>query len=121
MFLSYSITQPYYLYIENYEYNVIPGVITLTFDTVPSHTPADYRMVAVQGILMNTETVGFTTYDQTLSFSGNTASLTVPINMDSNTYMQFYYQDSPLPFRILCAQDITYETPAIFKGLPYTI
>ena len=119
-FLSYTFTQPYFKYVENWEYDVIPGTITLTFDSTPSSEPSDYYMSTSGGIIMYQERVGFSTYDQTLVFDGNNVTLTVPINMDTNIYMQFYYQGNPLPFRIRADQDTTYETPAIFVGLPFT-
>lgn len=120
MFVSYDYQQPYYQYIENYSYDVIPGTVTLTFDSAPSTDPADYKMTTAQGILMFSEMVGFTTYDGTLALSGNTATLTLPINMDTGVVMQFYYQGVALPFRIRANEDYSYETPAIFQGVAYT-
>lgn len=120
-FLSYTFTQPYYRYIEEFEYNVIPATVTLTFDDVPSTSPNDYLMQAYQGILMYTVNVKFQQYDNTLSFSGNTAILTLPINIDSNAYVQFFYENSRLPFHILASEDVTYQTPAIFIGKAYAL
>ena len=118
MFLSYSFTQPYYIYVEMLEYNVVPSNITLTFDTPPSTNPSDYQAVITNGIIMFEEAIGFSTVNNTLQFSGNTVILTLPINVDSNAYVKFYYQTALLPFTIRAAQDPTSETPAIFQGLP---
>jgi len=118
-YLSYSYVNPYLLYIENLAYNVQPGIVTLTFDSPPSTNAADYQVIATQGILMYTVPIGFSTLDGSLVLSGNTAILTLPINMDTNAYMQFYYQGAELPFRIRCNQDPTYQLPAIFQGLAY--
>ncbi len=115
-FISYTFTQPYYVYQENWKYNVIPGTITLTFDTDASVTPSDYRVEATQGKLMYTVQIGFSYIDSTLSTSGVNATLTLPINMDSNAYIQVYYQGSKLNFLIRCSEDFSYETPAIFEG-----
>lgn len=114
IFESYTFTQPYFKYIENLEYNVIPGTVTLTFDSPPSSAPGDYTGAAMQGVLMYTENLFFQQYDNTLSISGNTATLTLPINMDSNCYIQLSYQGTKLPFHILCEQDPTYQRPAIW-------
>jgi hypothetical protein len=119
--VSYSFTQPYFEYIEGLAYNVIPGTVTLTFDSSASTDPADYRVRAIGGILDSDFDIGFTVLqpNPTLAVSGLTATLTVPVTMDSNCYMSFYYQGSILNFQIRANEDTTYETPAIFEGLPY--
>ena len=118
MFQSYSFTQPYYLYVEMLKYNVIPSNITLNFDSLPSTNPSDYQAIITNGIIMFEEAIGFSTIDNTLQFSGNSVIITLPINIDTNAYIKFYYQTSLLPFTIRAAQDPTYQTPAIFLGLP---
>lgn len=123
MFLSYTYTQPYYYYVEQLLYNVIPGTVTLTFDSTPSSDPADYQMVASQGILMFTEMFGFNILPPkpTITFSGNTVTLTMPINMDTGVVMQIFYQGSKLPFHIVCTEDFSYETPSIWVGKPFAL
>ena len=116
-FQSYQLTQPYYVYIEENAYNVVPGIITLIFDSVPSSNPSDYQMLAENGILPVGQPFGFSTYDNTFSNSGNSVSLTVPITMDTNATMRFFYQDNELPFRVLAAVNPRSLTPAIFTGL----
>lgn len=116
-FQSYSITQPYYEYVEYLKFNVIPGTITLTFDEPPSTNVIDYSYVLLQGILMFTDYVGVSELDESIVFSGNTATITAQINADSNCYLQVYYEGQPLPFHIFCKQDKTYNTPAIWTGI----
>lgn len=121
VFQSYTFTQPYFEYIEQLAYNVISGTVTLTFDSPPSSDPADYIGKAVQGILMYNVPLNFQQYDMTLSVSGNTATLTFPINMDTNCYFQLYYQGSALPFHMFCSEDYSYETPSIWIGKDLTL
>lgn len=118
--VSYSFTQPYFLYIELEAYNVIPATVTLNFSSAASTNPADYAALAIGGILDSDLPLGFTMLqpNPTLSVSGSTAILTMPITMDSNCYMFFYYQGLELNFKLRANQDTTYETPAIFEGLP---
>lgn len=116
MFLSYSFTQPYYLYVQYLKYNVFPANVTLTFDSTPSSDPADYIMYSKGGITMVPQQFGFTTLDGSLSISGNNVTLVMPITMDSDIYLTFSYQGNMLPFYIRCNQDYTYTTPAILKG-----
>lgn len=120
MLVSYSYTQPYYEYIEYVEYNVVPSVVTLTFDTEPSSDPADYRSVATGGGLDIDVDISFSEYNQTFSADGNSVELTMPVTMSGNCYMYFYYQGSLLNFRLRAAVDSSYETPAIFQGLEYS-
>lgn len=118
VYQSYSITQqPYYIYVEYLKYNVVPGVITITFDSSASSNPADYLMIASGGNLDAQIQFGFSTVDSTFLYSGDSVSLTVPVTMGFGVNMQFYYQGTALPFQIRCNQDPLYVVPAIFMGL----
>ncbi len=118
VYQSYSITQqPYYIYVEYLKYNVVPGIITITFDSAPSTNQADYLMKAYGGNLDANIQFGFSTVDSTFQLSGNSVILTVPTSMGFGVYMQFYYQGATLPFQIRCNQDPLYVVPAIFVGL----
>lgn len=120
-YISYSIIQPFYRYIQYYAYNVVPGVITLTFDSPPSTNPADYSAILLGGILSAPLLLGFSTVDNSLVFNGNSVSLTCPVVAEFNSYLQFSYQGSKLPFHIRAAEDYRFTQPAIFKGIAYNI
>jgi hypothetical protein len=118
--LSYVVTQqPYYNYIQYVAYNVIGGVVTLTFDSPPSSTSTDYLAIAKGGTLDAQFTFGFDTIDGSLVISGNTATLTLPIVIDNNCYVNFYYQGAQLGLVLRAKENYRYTTPAIFELFPY--
>ena len=55
----------------------------------------------------------------TISFSGNSAVLTMPITLSNNCYVYFYYQLSQLNIMLRANTDPSNETPAIYQMLPY--
>lgn len=118
---SYALTQPYYLYVQYLKYNVVPGVVTLTFDSTPSSNPADYSAVLLGGILSAPITLGFSDIDGTLSISGLTVALTMPVVAEFNSYIQVSYQGQKLPFHVRCKEDYRYTVPAIFTGIAYEL
>ena len=120
MLLSYSYTQPYYVYVENLEYNVVPGTLTLNFDSSASSDPNDYLCIAEGGELDNQTNIRFSLYDQTLAIDGSSSVLTLPVTMSGNCLIYVYYQGSLLNFRIRANIDFSRETPAIFEGLAYS-
>lgn len=120
MLLSYSYTQPYYIYVENLKYNVVPGTLTLNFDTGASSDANDYLCIAEGGDLNNQTNIRFSLYDQTLVVNGNSAVLTLPVTMSGNCLIYIYYKGVLLNFRVRANIDFSYETPAIFEGLAYS-
>lgn len=121
MFTSYSITQAYYRYIQYYAYNVVPAVINLNFDSTPSSNPNDYKAIVVGGTLDAPLPLGFSLYDNSLVISGNTASLTLPVVANNNSYVQVSYQGSNLPFHVRASQDQRYVQPSICIGIGYAL
>lgn len=120
---SVIITQPYYFYQEENYYNVIPAILTLNFDVLPSQTPGDYTAIADFGSVYIQTFNSFTLYNisingvpnnATISFSGNTVSLTMNITYDTNCSVSVYYLSQKIPFTFLAQQDPTYDTPAIW-------
>lgn len=118
-YVSHTITQPYYIYVQYLKYNVVPGVITLTFDSPPSQFAEDYIATAIGGSLDAQFTFGFSPVGNTLSFSGDTVSLTMPVVMENNCYIQISYRGTELPFRIKAKEDYRYVLPAIFETVAY--
>jgi hypothetical protein len=120
-FVSYSITQAYYLYIQYQSYNVVPAVITLTFDSAPSTNPSDYSAVLFGGTLDAPLPLGFSTIDNSLILNGNTAALTMPVVATGGASIQIKYQNVELPFHVVAQQDKRYVKPSICVGYAYSI
>jgi hypothetical protein len=118
---SYTLTQPYYQYVEYLKYNVIAGIITLTFDSTPSSDPADYSATLLGGTLSAPMTLGFSTVDGSLSISSLSVALTMPVVAENNSYIQISYQGEKLPFHVRCKEDYRYTQPAIFTGISYEL
>lgn len=123
-----NITQPYYLYEEENAYNVIPAIISLNFDSLPSQDSTDYQCIADFGSIYAQFTLYFQQYSTNLNilaanqnpniqFSGNSVLLTMNITFDSGCTVQPYYQGSKLPYTLYAKQDPSYMSPAIWNSL----
>lgn len=118
-FVSVEIAaQPYYYYVQYVYYNVIGGILTLTFDDTPSSDPSDYLAQGIGPILETQFNFGFSLVNQSISFSGNTVSLTMPVTIENGAVVNFFYQGQQLPFFLRAKQDFRYTQPSIFECFP---
>lgn len=116
-YISHTITQPYYQYIEEVEYNVIPAVVNILFDAPPSNNPADYYFFADGGLFGVPFPYTPSLVDQSLVINGNTASITMPVTYCANCWMFFYYQGVQL-FGLRALTDPSHVAPAIWINIP---
>jgi hypothetical protein len=119
---SVSITQPYYFYEEENYYNVVPAIITLNFDSLPSQSPADYVCIADFGSIYAQYTLYFSLYstqnNPNIVFTGNSVRLTMGITFDSGCTIRPSYQGINIPYTFYAEQDPSYSTPAIWSFQP---
>lgn len=120
-FTGFSFTQPFFRYVEEVEYNVVPATVELLFSAPPSHDVTDY-ISEISGISFEVPVnLKFSSVDGTIEFSGNSVILTLPVTLQDDGYIKISYQGSYLPFILRANNDPSHETPAIIVDLNLVI